>query len=338
MASDDRTTIRLELLQATILDARTIVCLASWPRPAPKWGTTSAADIDAQDRTRWNVPFARDAFEFYVTVADYDPDAVEYVVDYDQLLVCSAGKWKQLDLGFAARGLCRLGSDVFVMGAADELAVVRKGKLAPLAVDSQSVAADKLMVGNVGSRMIAGSAGGAILELSAAGRKYRWAQVGKVDGDLFAVAGVHADKVFVGGAAGVYYHDADRWRQVMRGFRGVVSCISTLPTGEVLAGTSTGELWQGGVDGMKMVASDATEKAPVTSVVRFRDTVFVAGRRVVRQGPRGFEAVTLPGFVPRLSKAPTPTLHLVGDELWVVGPFSIWRSSDGREFTPLSWR
>jgi hypothetical protein len=338
MASDDRTTIRLELLQATILDGRSMVCLASWPRPAPKWGTKSAADIDAEDVARWNAPFVRDDFEFYVTIADYRPETVEYVVDYDRLLACVGGKWKLVDLGFAARSICRLGSDVFAIGAKNELAVLRKGKLATAGVDAESVQVEKNVAANVGSRIIGGAAGGIILELTAVGRKYRWTQIGKVEGDLFAVAGIHADKVFVGGTTGVYFHDAGRWRQVMRGFHGHVTCINTLPTGEVLAGTSTGELWMGGVDGMKQAASDATEKSVLTSAVRFRDTLFVAGRRIVRQGQRGFEAVELPGFVPRLSNSPTPTLHIVLDELWVVGPFGMWRSADGKVFTPLVWR
>ena len=338
MASDDSTSIRLELLQASVVDDKSMVCLAGFPRPSARWGTKSVADIDAQDLEHWNAPFARDAFEFYVTVAGYKPEAVEYVVDNDRLVSCVSGKWKLVELGFSARSICRLGSDLFAIGAADELGVLRKSKWAKLNVATDGAEDTKSVAANVGSRIIAGTESGTILELTAVGRKYRWAPVGKVDGALFAVAGVHAEKIFVGGASGVYYHDSGRWRQVMRGFHGHVSHINTLPTGEVLAGTSTGELWAGSVDGMKQVASDVTDKTQISAVVRFRDTIFVAGRRVVRQGQRGFEPVELSGFVPRLSASGTPTLHVVGERLWVVGPFGIWSSEDGQVFAPLKWR
>ena len=338
MASDDRASIRLELLQAVVVDERTTVCLASWPRPSSTWSRLGAQDIEPEDLDRWNVPFSRDAFEFYVTAADYDPAAVEYVADADRLLVRGGSGWKAVGLGQGLRSLCRVGSDVFGIGARGLLGVVRKGKWAELALDAESADVEKNAAANVGSRIIAGGQGGVVLELVAAGRRYRWNRVGEVSGDIHAVAGTEPDQIVVGGAGGVHFQDQDRWRQIMRGFHGFVTCLTVLPTGEILAGTSTGEIWAGTLDGMKQVASDVTDRSPVGGVVRFQGALFVAGREVWRQGPRGFEVVDLPGFIPRLSRARTPTFVLTPERLWVVGPFGLWQSTDGQTFAPVLWR
>ncbi|MBI5508477.1 MAG: hypothetical protein HY903_06975 [Deltaproteobacteria bacterium] len=338
MAGDGAQSIRLEISQASIHDDKNLACVASWPRPAPKWGTKSVDEIDPDDLARWNTPFDRDAVEFYVTASDYDSDEVEYEVDHDRLLVCSAAKWKLLETGFAIRSLCRLGSDLFGIGADDELGVLRKGKWTSLMVEGDEAHEVKETAANVGSRIIAGARGGAVLELAAAGRKYRWSTLGKVDGDLYAVAGVEAEELYVGGVGGVHYNEAGRWRQVMRGFRGHVTALTVLASGEVLAGTSTGELWAGSAGGMKKVASDVTDKGGIGSVTRFADVVFVAGKKLLRQGQRAFEPVELPGFVPRLSRELTPRLEVVGGRLWVIGPFGLWSSADGKSFAPFAWR
>ncbi len=337
MANDEQSSIRFEL-QGAALQGEVPVFLASWPRPDVSWGTDSHKAIDVSDLAHWNASFARDLFEFYVTAQRYDASDVRYVTDNNHLLVKGAGGYKDHLLPFRAHSLVALADVVWVLGPDGSVANLKSGRLQKLSFALDPTWGVLTAAANVAGQIVAVSAHGQILTLKKTGRKLGWESQGQVEGALGVVQGLSDSQWVVGGERGLFFHDDGRWLQILRGSRGSVTCLSVAPDGEILAGTSNGELWAGSTSGMKRVPVDTGDKSAVGGLTRFGGALFVAQQRLLRLTKKGFEPVTLSGFVPRLSCEAVPRLLMVEGALWVVGPFSAWRSTDGLEFLPHRWR
>lgn len=163
----------------------------------------------------------------------------------------------------------------------------------------------------------------------------RWEQsLGQVPGRVLALDScLRADgtRVLYAGGQRLWMNEEGGWREVHAYVSGEVSFVRCFPSGEVVAGTTRGDVILGNAEGCRVVA----RVGRIHSAEQWGGDVYVADPEgVYRVDASGFERCAVP-TVPSVATNVSDVGRLVAgdDRLWLAGSHVLASSADGRRWT-----
>ncbi len=317
------------------IDERTLALVVSHPHPDNDHGGGPGPVEE------WSQPYDDDAYRDLID-PDVDPeDATFEVREFRHVAVCTAGTWtlEKLPGHGTIEALCGQGALISYGGSASFVAVrAREGGR------WEALEYEGLPAGLVGTRacfsgpevVLAGSRSYELDQPSEVGLLVRgkgvmsWGRsLGQVPGKVLALdscPGEDGTRVLYAGGKGLWMHAEDGWREVHSYLSGEVAFLRCFPTGEVVAGTTRGDVIAGTGETCRVVG----RVGPIHSVERWGGSLYVAdSERGYRLGESGFERCSIP-LVDSVGSLPTVGGLFVGDgRLWLAGSHVLASTADG---------
>lgn len=291
----------------------------------------------------WRLPSDDDAYRDLVDDDAGDPDDARYEVDeYRHLAVCDAGHWSLHELPGhgtidqleqvgpqAYRVLVSSGGGAFYTALLEHSTwhTLEYSGLPKLAVEPHvCFSGDELIIACSHSFNAEEPSQVAIAKRHH--ERFSWeAPLPPAPARVRQLASAltpQGTRQIIAGGQGLWRFDDGRWVDVNSYVGGELTCLSCAPDGEILAGTSRGDVLGG--EGCRVLG----RVGPVQSVIRFGAFVYATdAQQVYRFGPDGFEKCFCPrtdsaGDWPRAGR-----LAVGGGRLWLAGSHDLVSTSDG---------
>ncbi|MFY1830935.1 hypothetical protein ACN47A_33805 [Myxococcus fulvus] len=332
-----------------IRDAQALMLLVSHPHPDNDHGGGPGPVED------WNLPVDSGAYSALVDSGSDDEadedrgeDATFEVDSYQSVAVRTAGGWtleRVTETGtvdaLSPLGEGRYGALVSYGDSAWFMAVrAREGGV------WEALKYEGVPAGLVGTRacfsgeevVLAGSRGFGLDSPAEVGLLVRedgvmrWAQsLGALPGRVLALdscLGAEGRRVLYAGGQGLWMHGEEGWREVHSYVSGEVSFVRCFPSGEVVAGTTRGEVILGTAEGCRVVA----RVGRIHSAERWGGEFYVADAEgVYRVEASGFERRAVPKESSVARNVPDVGRLIAGeDRLWLAGSHVLASSADGK--------
>ncbi|RKI14918.1 hypothetical protein D7Y13_05215 [Corallococcus praedator] len=161
-----------------------------------------------------------------------------------------------------------------------------------------------------------------------------WTQsLGQVPGRVLALdscPGEDGTRILYAGGRGLWMHAEGRWREVHSYLSGEVAYLRCFPSGDVIAGTTRGDVIAGKGADCRVIA----RVGPIHSAERWADSLYVADPdRVYRLGTSGIERCAI-ALVDSVGQLPTVgRVSAGGGRLWLAGSHVLASSVDGMAWT-----
>jgi hypothetical protein len=157
--------------------------------------------------------------------------------------------------------------------------------------------------------------------------------LGQIPGRVLALDGCPGEdgnRILYAGGKGLWMHTEGRWSEVHSYLSGEVAYLRCFPSGDVVAGTTRGDVIAGNGADCRVVA----RVGPIHSAERWGDSFYVAdSERVYRLDASGFERCDIP-LVDSVGNIPTVgRLSAGGGRLWLAGSHVLASSVDGKAWT-----
>ncbi|WP_163867611.1 hypothetical protein [Myxococcus eversor] len=328
-----------------IRDAQELMLVVSHPHPDNDFGGGPGPVEE------WNQPVDAEAYWGLVD-SDSDPDDARFEVDdYQHVAVRTAGAWtleRAVVVG-TIDALCRLGANrhgalVSYGGSAHFLAIrsSESGKWESLEYEGVPVGLvetrvcfsgeDIVMAGSRGFELDSPAEVGLLVRAEGA---LRWTQsLGQLPGRVLALdscPGADGARVLYAGGRSIWMHGEGGWREVHSFPRGEVSFVRCFPSGDVVAGTTQGDVILGTAEACRVVA----RVGRIHSAERWNGEFFVADEdNVYRVDASGFERCAVPKESSVARNVSDVGRLVVGDDrLWLAGSHVLASSVDGKRWT-----
>ncbi len=326
------------------IDERNLALVVSHPHPDNDHG---GGPGPVQE---WNAPYDWEAYQDLID-SDFDPDDVTFEVDaFRNVAVCTEGTWtlEELPGSGTIESLCHLGEGrygaLLSYGGSAFFAAFRASAggawegleyvgLPAGLIETRACfsGADIVLAGALSYAPDAPSAVGLLVRGEGG---MTWTQsLGQTPGWVLALdscPGVDGTRVLYAGGKGLWMYAEGQWREVHPYASGDVTFVRCFPSGEVIAGTSRGDVIAGTGASCRVIA----RVGPIHSAEQWGGSVYVAdAERVYRLSESGYERCSIPlrdsvGRVPA-----TGRLSVGAGRLWLAGSHVLASSTDGTHWT-----
>ncbi|NMO14419.1 hypothetical protein HPC49_04885 [Pyxidicoccus fallax] len=326
------------------IDERNLALVVSHPHPDNDHGGGPGPVED------WREPYDFDAYAALVD-PDFDPDDARFEVDeFRHVALCTAGKWtlEELPGSGTLEALRRLESNQYgallSYGGSAFFAAFRasdSGRWDALEhVGLPASLIEKRACFSDADVVLAGSRAYDLDSPSEVGLLVRgdgvmtWTQsFGQVPGRVLALDSCLAEdgtRVLYAGGRGLWMYSAGQWHDIHPSLSGEVAFLRCFPTGEVVAGTTRGDVIAGTGAACRVVA----RVGPIHSAERWGGHLYVAdSERVYRLGESGFERCAIPAMDSVGNLPSVGRLSVGAGRLWLAGSHVLASSADGRAWT-----
>lgn len=318
-------------------DAENFALVVSHPHPDNDFGGGPGPVDD------WRLPYDDDAYRDLVDDDAGDPDDARYEIDeYRHLAICQAGRWSLHELPGngtidqfeqvgpnAYRVLVSYGGGAFYTALLQQSTwhTFEYSGLPKLAVEPHACfSGDELIIAC--SQSFKPEESSQVTIATRSGDTFRWEQpLPSAPARVVHLASAltpRGTRLIIAGGQGLWRFEEGRWVDVNSYLSGELTFLSCGPDGEILAGTSRGDLLGG--EGCRVLG----RVGPVHSAVRFGAFIYAADdQQVYRFGSEGFERCFRPrtdssGDWPRAGR-----LSVGGGRLWLAGSHDVASTSDG---------
>ncbi|WP_338871966.1 hypothetical protein [Myxococcus stipitatus] len=328
-----------------IRDEREMVLVVSHPHPDDDHGGGPGPVRD------WNEPLDAEVYGALLD-SDVDADDVTFRVEaFQHVAVRSEGVWRLEEVAesgtidaltrLGVRGYGALvsygGSAWFVAlrSAVDGAWSALKYEGAPAGLVEPRVCfsgEDVVMAGSRGFELDSSAETGLFVRAEGS---MRWERsLGQVPGRVLALDGClrpDGTRVLYAGGQRLWMHAEGGWREVHSYVSGEVSFVRCFPSGEVVAGTTRGDVILGNAEGCRVVA----RVGRIHSAEQWGTDVYVADPEgVYRVDASGFERCAVPTVPSVATNVPDVGRLVAGeDRLWLAGSHVLASSEDGKRWT-----